>query len=143
MDFCQETPNQHIQPSHWLVPLTLQSLDVVNVVKNQEESMHVYMIIQIEIKNRELYFKYVENVREIVESHGGRYLIRGGEVTPVAGNWHPERIIVIEFETAEALRSCFSSPEYRQIAPLREQSAIGKSIMVEGCSPPCGGRSTA
>jgi uncharacterized protein (DUF1330 family) len=95
--------------------------------------MSVYMIIEITIKNRELYSRYVAQVPEVVDKYGGRYLIRGGKVTPLSGNWNPERVILIEFETVEQLQKCFESPEYLEIAPLREQSTISKSIVVEGC----------
>jgi len=98
--------------------------------------MSVFMIIEIEIKNRELYSQYVEKVPEIVEKYGGRYLIRGGKVTPLSGHWNPERMIVIAFETVEQLQRCFSSPEYLELAPLREQSTVSKSIIVDGYLPP-------
>jgi uncharacterized protein (DUF1330 family) len=98
--------------------------------------MPAYLILEIEIKNKKLYSKYIERVPEIIEKYGGRYLVRGGKVTPVSGNWNPERIVVIEFDTVEQVQKCFQSPEYREIAPLREQSTISKSIIVEGYSPP-------
>ena len=94
------------------------------------------MIIEIKIKNRELYSQYMEKVPEIVEKYGGRYLIRGGKVTALSGHWNPERMIVIAFETVEQLQRCFSSPEYLELAPLREQSAVSKSIIVDGYLPP-------
>ncbi len=98
--------------------------------------MSVYMIIDVAVKNRELYGQYVEQVRAIVEQHGGRYLVRGGSVTPLSGNWNPERIVLIEFETMQQLQGCFQSPEYLALAPLREQSTSGRSIVVEGYVPP-------
>ena len=98
--------------------------------------MSVYMVIEIDIKNEELYSQYVEKVPEIIDQYGGRYLIRGGEVTPLSGHWNPERIIVIAFETVEHLQRCFSSPEYLELAPLREQSTVSKAIMVESYVPP-------
>ncbi len=98
--------------------------------------MPVYMIIEIEIKNNQLYSKYVEKVPKVIEKYGGRYLIRGGKVTSLFGNWNPERIILIEFESVEMVQNCFKSSEYLELAPLREQSTITKAIIVEGCLPP-------
>ncbi len=97
--------------------------------------MSVYMIIEIEIKNKQLYSKYVEKVPKVIEKYGGRYLIRGGKVTPLFGNWNPERIILIEFKSVEMVQNCFKSSEYLELAPLREQSTITKAIIVEGCLP--------
>jgi uncharacterized protein (DUF1330 family) len=90
------------------------------------------MIVEIAIKDRELYSKYIERVANVVERHGGRYLVRGGTVTPMSGNWAPERIILIEFDTMDDWRKCFTLPEYREIAPFRETSTDTKAIVVEG-----------
>ena len=94
--------------------------------------MSVYMIIEIKVKDAGMYAEYVENVRAIVEKHGGRYLVRGGAVTPLSGDWNPERMIVIEFETVEQVRRCFGSPEYLELAPVRERSAASRAIVVDG-----------
>jgi uncharacterized protein (DUF1330 family) len=56
-------------------------------------------------------------------------------VTSLSGNWHPERIVVIAFDSMEQLRACFASPEYRAIAPLREGSTNSRSIIAKGCTP--------
>jgi arsenate reductase (thioredoxin) len=92
----------------------------------------VYFIAEISIIDRDLYARYVEQVRPIVERFGGRYLARSGKVTPVSGGWTPERIILIEFPSERELAQCFDSQEYRAIAPLREQSTRSRAIVVEG-----------
>lgn len=97
--------------------------------------MPVYMIIKIKVMDYELYTKYVEKVPEIIKKYGGRYLVRGGKVLPMFGNWNPERIVIIEFETEEQVRDCFNSTEYLKVAPLRENSTITKSVIVNGYLP--------
>ena len=94
--------------------------------------MSVCIIIEITILNRELYSKYVEKVPEIMKKYGGKYLIRGGEIIPISGNRGPERTILIEFDTLEKLKDCFSSEEYLAIEPLREKSTNTKSVTVNG-----------
>lgn len=98
--------------------------------------MPVYMVIEIKVLNPELYARYVEKVPDIIKKHGGRYLVRGGEVTPMFGNWKPERIILLEFDNPEKLRNCFNSEEYLELAPFRENSTITKAILVNGYSSP-------
>ena len=94
--------------------------------------MSVYKIVELEIKNKELFSRYAKKVPEIVSRYGGRYIIRGGKITPIYGGWNPERIIMVEFESVEMLKKCYSSPEYLKIAPFREQSTNSKAIVVEG-----------
>jgi uncharacterized protein (DUF1330 family) len=97
--------------------------------------MPVYLIIEIAVKDRKLYEEYVAKVPAIIEGYGGKYLARGGRVTPLMGGWSPERIILIKFESIEKVRSCFQSKEYLEIAPLREQSTTARSIIIEGYPP--------
>lgn len=97
--------------------------------------MPVYLIIDITIKDQEVYAEYVDQVPAVVERYGGRYLVRGGGVTPLSGDWHPERIIVVEFDGIEQIQDFLGSPEYLALAPLRKQSTTSRSIIVEGSAP--------
>ncbi|MBD3263794.1 MAG: DUF1330 domain-containing protein [Candidatus Omnitrophica bacterium] len=92
----------------------------------------IYMVAEIEILDEELYRRYTEKVYPLVVKYGGRYLVRGGEAYTISGGWQPERIIIIEFSSMEALKECFGSSEYKAIASLREESTRSKAIAVEG-----------
>ena len=92
----------------------------------------VYMVIDIKIKDMNLYSEYIARAPEIIKKYGGRYLARGGKITSIAGNWNPERVIIVEFDSKQKMQECFNSQEYLEIAPLREESTIGKAIVVEG-----------
>lgn len=94
--------------------------------------MSGYLILDIDVTDRELYGRYVAQATSIIEKAGGRYLVRGGRVTCLSGGWNPQRLVVIEFETVEQARRCLDSTEYRTIAPLREQAAVSRAIIVEG-----------
>lgn len=95
--------------------------------------MSLYFLADIEIKDEKMYAEYIEKAPEIIKKYGGRYLVKGGKVATVSGNWNPKRIVVIEFPSEEALKECFNSEEYKVIAPLREKSTTSKAIIVEGC----------
>ncbi len=94
--------------------------------------MAVYMILEIEVVDAETYAEYVQQAPATVEQYGGRYLVRGGAITALAGGWDPQRIVVIEFPTMERFQEWLTSPEYSAIAPLRERSTRGRVIVVEG-----------
>ena len=97
--------------------------------------MPVYLIIDITITDPDLYGEFVARVPAVVEQYGGRYLARSGEVSTMVGDWQPERIVLIEFETIEQVQEFFASPEYQALVPLREQSATTRAILVEGYEP--------
>ena len=97
----------------------------------EDSPPRVYLIAELRILKPELYRRYMERVPEVIRKYGGKYLVRGGEITPFSGGWKPDRIIIIEFESREQLQRCFSSPEYLKVAPFREESTTGRAIIVE------------
>jgi len=94
--------------------------------------MSIYMIIEITVKDKKKYAEYIEKAQPIIERFNGEYLVRGGKITSLSGNWSPERIVVLKFPSKDDFKNCFSSKEYEEIAPLRECSAESKAILVEG-----------
>jgi uncharacterized protein (DUF1330 family) len=94
--------------------------------------MSVYMILEIQVVDAETYGEYIQQAPATVEQYGGRYLVRGGAITPLTGGWDPQRMVVIEFPTMERFQEWLTSPEYSAIAPLRERSTTSKAIVVEG-----------
>jgi uncharacterized protein (DUF1330 family) len=94
--------------------------------------MPIYLIIDIAVIDQGLYEEYVAQVPAVVEQYGGRYLVRGGEVVPLAGGWHPERIVVLEFESSDQAQEFLASPEHLALAPLGEKAIAVRSIIVPG-----------
>ncbi|SCJ81690.1 Uncharacterized conserved protein [uncultured Eubacterium sp.] len=94
----------------------------------------VYFAVTIKIgeeKGRGEYDAYIHQVKPIVESYGGRYLIRSENITPLDSGWHPNRFILIEFPTRDALNHCFDSKEYHKIAYKRINSVNSQAIIIE------------
>jgi uncharacterized protein (DUF1330 family) len=56
--------------------------------------MAAYMVIEAEVLEPAAYAEYMARVPAVVEKYGGRYLVRGGEVIPLSGEWRPERVII-------------------------------------------------
>ena len=95
--------------------------------------MSVYSISDIKVHDWEKYQEYVRRTRPIIESYGGRYHIRGGEITVRVGDWKPNRLVVIEFPSKEQMQKFASSPEYQPVAAIRKSAAdTVSSVLVEG-----------
>ncbi len=93
--------------------------------------MTAYMIIDITIIDEVLYTAYIDRVYDVVVHYGGRYLVRGGNITPLGGTWNPQRLVIIAFPTREAIRKCFSSEAYSALAPLRENSTVSHAVVAD------------
>ena len=95
--------------------------------------MSVYTISDIQVHDAEKYKEYVGKMRPIVESFGGHYHVRGGEVTVRTGDWKPNRLIIIEFPAKERMAEFAASPEYQPVADIRKSaSRMVSSIVVDG-----------
>jgi uncharacterized protein (DUF1330 family) len=89
------------------------------------------MLVEITVKNAEMYEQYMNQIPAVIGKYGGRYIIRSSKVLPGSGGWAPDRIILVEFNDLASLRACFRSEEYAQLAPLREQATVTRSVVIE------------
>ncbi len=93
------------------------------------------MVLEISVKDSATYAKYVERAPATIEEYGGRYLVRGGDITSMEGGWNPERVVILEFPTLELLEKWYRSPEYQELALLRAAATESRSFVVEGYEP--------
>ena len=84
--------------------------------------MPAYMIVQIKITREDGWPEYRKQVSELFSKHGGRYLVRGGDVEVLEGSYDGRRIVVFEFPSMDVIRSVWHSPEYAKVKALREGS---------------------
>ena len=94
--------------------------------------MSAYVIAEMEVHDPERYEQYKDGVPATLEASGGRFVVRGGEVEHLEGDWQPKRVVVIEFDDLAALKAWWDSPDYRQVKKLREGAATLSVIAVEG-----------
>ena len=95
--------------------------------------MPAHFIVSVTIPdpaNRVPYDDYVAKVRPIVERHGGEYLVRSENIRHIAGEWTPDRVIVIRFPDMQTLQNCFASFEYKEIEQLRTGSVNASAVIV-------------
>ena len=94
--------------------------------------MSAYAIADVEITDASLYGQFLDWVTPTVESHGGKFVVRGGELEVILGDWTPERLAVLEFDNLEQVRVWLSSPEYTALDDIRSKSSSINLVVVEG-----------
>ena len=95
----------------------------------------VYVIVDLEVTDRQRFAEYVQGHRASVERFGGRFLVRGGNPEPLEGDWEPGRVVVQRWPNVEAFRRWYDSEEYRPWKELRQRSASANVVLVEGIEP--------
>lgn len=96
--------------------------------------MAAYVVVDIHVHDSARYEEYKRLAAPSVTAFGGRYLVRGGAVTQLEGDWTPGRFVLLEFPSAERAREWWSSPLYAPIKAIRNATARSKMILVEGTS---------
>ncbi len=94
--------------------------------------MSAYILGQIDVTDVEVFKRYSEQVPATIQQYGGRYLVRGGEVEKLEGEFLGRRLVVIEFESSEAARRWYSSVEYVPLIKLRQSASVGDLLLVDG-----------
>jgi uncharacterized protein (DUF1330 family) len=95
--------------------------------------MPAYVIAAVtEAHDDEALTEYRKRNTAAVEGHGGRFVVRGGPVEVLEGDWAPLRVVVMEFDDAEAARGWYESPEYSELRAVRERASDGELVITEG-----------
>ena len=96
--------------------------------------MSVYVILDLKVHDPELYAEYQRGVPEVIARYRGRYISRGAPLMTL-NDWKPERIVILEFPSAEDLQSFVSAPEYPPRLEIRNRSATSNVVVGDGYPP--------
>jgi uncharacterized protein (DUF1330 family) len=98
----------------------------------KEVKMSAYIVVQVVVHNPEAYEEYRKRVPAILALYDGKFLVRGGKVETLEGDWLPQRFVLLEFPTVERAKEWHASPEYQAIVGIRYANSDGQMIVVQG-----------
>ena len=95
--------------------------------------MPAYVIVQENLTGDQGPFEeYRKHVMASLEPHGGKFLVRGGTLTVLEGEWPHQRTVILEFPSRKSAEDWYLSPAYQKILPLRLNSATGNFVILDG-----------
>jgi uncharacterized protein (DUF1330 family) len=94
--------------------------------------MTALIIVDIEVLDPVRYEDYKRLASAAIAAYGGRYLVRGGKSEVLDGEWHPRRLVVLEFDSMEKAKAWRDSAEYAEAKKVRDECARANMIVVEG-----------
>ena len=97
--------------------------------------MSAYIISDVTAKDADAFQTYRSRAAASIARYGGRYLVRGGPIEQLEGNWAPRAIIVVEFPDIERARTWYRSPEYAFALEVRDRALSRNLILLDGVSP--------
>lgn len=94
--------------------------------------MPAYIVGMMKVSDPQKYSEYRAGVSSAMEQYGGRFLVRGGALQRLEGDSPERRMVVVEFESMEALQRFWNSPEYEALKKLRQAASDSDIWAVQG-----------
>ena len=94
--------------------------------------MPAYIIVETDVHDPEQYERYKAASPGAVAAGGGRFVARGGELAVLEGDWHPSRLVILEFPDLETAKRFYESEVYQDAKKLRDGAANLRMVAVEG-----------
>lgn len=92
--------------------------------------MGALWIAHVKVTDEEAYGKYAKIATEAIESHGGKFLARGGRYVQLEGNDRP-RNVVARFPSLDAAVACYNSPRYQEALSFARGASQRDLMVVE------------
>ena len=94
--------------------------------------MTAYVIASIHVTDAEKYKNYMALSPAAISAAGGKFIVRGGNLEILEGDWSRSRVVVVEYPTREAAKAFYDSTLYVAARAEREGAAEFSMIVVDG-----------
>jgi len=95
--------------------------------------MAAYVISEVKALDPESFATYRAIAQTAIGLYDGRYIVRGGPIDLVEGEWDENRqLVIVEFPSLERARQWYRSPEYAQALQVRDKALTRTLVFVDG-----------
>ncbi|MGE0723951.1 MAG: DUF1330 domain-containing protein [Alphaproteobacteria bacterium] len=94
--------------------------------------MKAYVVAVETVKDQAMFDEYRKDVMATLEPYGGRFVVRGGALTVMDGDWPHKRLVIIEFASRADAEGWYHSAPYQKVVGLRIKSTDGGLVIVDG-----------
>jgi uncharacterized protein (DUF1330 family) len=94
--------------------------------------MKAYVVATETVKDEAKFGEYRQQVMATLAPFGATFVVRGGNLTVLEGEWKHPRFVIIEFPSRAAAEGWYRSDAYQKVIPLRLASTTGDLIIVDG-----------
>ena len=94
--------------------------------------MTAYIITQVDVHDPRTFDQYRAKAGPVLARFGGEFLVRGGKMEVLEGDWPYGRGVIIKFRDRTSAKKWHESAEYGEIKTLRHASAKANMVVVDG-----------
>ena len=96
--------------------------------------MRGYIVVDVSIKDMDGFMEYASRIPELMDKHGGRYVVKGAEPVVIRESSDvPQFLVVIEFPSVEAADNFIDERSKSDLIEIFNRSTVGRILRVEGC----------
>ena len=90
----------------------------------------VFAIGAHRMRDAEAFKPYIARVPDVIKDYGCRYIARGGAVTPLCGSFAPDRLVLMEFPSADEVVAFYFSAAYAPLLRIRLKATEPRFVLV-------------
>lgn len=94
--------------------------------------MSAYVIADITVTDADQMAKYREWSTKAAAEFGASFIVRGGAITVLEGDWKPSRVVILQFDSSDTAKKWYASETYIHARKLRENAGVMRMVLVEG-----------
>lgn len=97
--------------------------------------MPAYFVIELDVEDGPSLDEYEREVTKYVVAAGGQFLVRGNQYRPIEGDWHPKRLVIVEFPDIDAIERYYHSDANQTLKKTRLAGTAGKpakAVAIQG-----------
>ena len=91
-----------------------------------------YVVFTEDIHDQEGLGVYAKAAGPTIGQSGAKVLVACDNAEVLEGKWHGQRTVIMEFESVDAARAWYESPDYQKAIPLRQAAAECNGVIVAG-----------
>ena len=94
--------------------------------------MSAYIVASVNVTDPEKYENYMALSPGAIAAAGGKFIVRGGNLEILEGDWSRPRVVIMEWPTCDAAKAFYDSALYSAARAAREGAAEFSMIVVDG-----------
>ena len=94
--------------------------------------MPAYVVFDEDVTDLVGIQEYIQQSGPVLERYGGKPLAPGGPIETLEGDWRPNPLVILEFESVVQARRWYSSNEHTRARTIRHLASNSRVVLVPG-----------
>lgn len=91
-----------------------------------------FIVLDHEVLDQESVVGNAADIAALIESQGGRYLMRGAPAESLGPGPAPEKVTVCEFESVDAMKAALEREDVAELRMRRREISNSTTLIIEG-----------